>query len=101
MFLSLLYETSVDSAIYKGNEAWMEALGSPYQLEFLNTTSVTWEISSTGKKAGNVRSAGGGKSAAGNYTFIEVLEAGHMVPYDQPEAALDMINRWLKDLPFD
>ena len=74
-FIALRRETSTD-AIYKGNEAWMEALDSPFQAEFLNTTSVSWVISSTGRKAGNVRSAGGGKSAAGNYTFVEVLEAG-------------------------
>ena len=34
------------------------------------------------------------KSAA-NFTFIRLHAGGHMVPLDQPEASLDMVNRWL------
>lgn len=30
-----------------------------------------------------------------NFTFIQIYEAGHMVPHDQPEAANDFFNRWL------
>ncbi|BFZ56223.1 carboxypeptidase C [Savitreella phatthalungensis] len=32
---------------------------------------------------------------SGNLTFLRVYEAGHMVPYDQPESALEMLNRWI------
>ena len=28
-------------------------------------------------------------------TFVEVHQAGHMVPADQPEVSLAMINRWI------
>lgn len=31
----------------------------------------------------------------GNFTFLQIYGAGHMVPHDQPEAALDMITRWM------
>jgi cathepsin A (carboxypeptidase C) len=31
-----------------------------------------------------------------NLTFLRVYQAGHMVPMDQPEAALVMLNRFLK-----
>jgi cathepsin A (carboxypeptidase C) len=41
-----------------------------------------------GKEAGRTQSGGG-------LTWATVYEAGHMVPYDQPDAALAMLNRWL------
>lgn len=28
-------------------------------------------------------------------SYAEVAEAGHMVPFDQPEAALKLINSWI------
>ncbi len=40
------------------------------------------------KQVGEVRSAGGDGFTAGNVTFVNVYDAGHMVPYDVPEAAL-------------
>ncbi|KAI9567056.1 hypothetical protein HD554DRAFT_2173667 [Boletus coccyginus] len=52
-----------------------------------------------GKVAGTVRSASGGSSGAGNITFVVIHNAGHMVPFDQPEAALDMFTRWIMDDP--
>ena len=59
----------------------------PFVNEFRNSTAENWATSS-GKYAGRTRSAG-----AGAYTYVEVDAAGHMVPYDQPEAALDMFER--------
>ena len=46
-------------------------------------------------KAGSYISAG----VNGNYTFLEAYESGHMVPTDQPEAALAMFSRWLAKKP--
>mmetsp|Transcript_13163 Transcript_13163/g.52527 ORF Transcript_13163/g.52527 Transcript_13163/m.52527 type:complete len:488 (+) Transcript_13163:56-1519(+) len=37
---------------------------------------------------------------AQTYTQIVVRDAGHLVPSDQPERALDMITRFVKDLPW-
>mmetsp|Transcript_38133 Transcript_38133/g.50054 ORF Transcript_38133/g.50054 Transcript_38133/m.50054 type:complete len:95 (+) Transcript_38133:1233-1517(+) len=42
-----------------------------------------------------------GNDAAGsvknfeNFTFMRVFQAGHMVPMDQPEAALDMLSEFI------
>lgn len=47
-----------------------------------------WTTLASGRVAGEVRSAGGDGFTAGNVTFVQVYEAGHMVPFDQPEAAL-------------
>lgn len=30
-------------------------------------------------------------------TFLEVFDAGHMVPMDQPIVALQMVNRWVNE----
>jgi carboxypeptidase C (cathepsin A) len=32
----------------------------------------------------------------GPFTWLQVYNAGHMVPMDQPKAALDMLNQFLK-----
>ncbi|CAN0480730.1 unnamed protein product, partial [Hapterophycus canaliculatus] len=33
-------------------------------------------------------------------TFLVVLNSGHMVPLDQPRAALDMLRRFVRGQPF-
>lgn len=53
-----------------------------------------WYSDLTGQHAGNVRSSG-------NLTFLRIFDAGHMVPYDQPENALDFFNKWLSEIPLD
>merc|ERR1711964_549889 len=32
---------------------------------------------------------------SGNFTFLQIFGAGHMVPMDEPEASLDFLNRWV------
>ncbi|KIO24205.1 hypothetical protein M407DRAFT_77252 [Tulasnella calospora MUT 4182] len=84
-----------------GNLEWMEALDNVFADEFRSAALVPWQTLNTGKIAGKVKSAGGGGFTAGNFTYVVVHEAGHMVPYDQPEAALDLFTRWLADVPLD
>jgi cathepsin A (carboxypeptidase C) len=40
------------------------------------------------------------KEGAGSLTFLQVYEAGHMVPMDQPAAALALLNGFLNNKPF-
>ncbi|EJD54384.1 hypothetical protein AURDEDRAFT_179551 [Auricularia subglabra TFB-10046 SS5] len=83
-----------------GNERWMESLaGHAFAAEFARTEKKTWRTLESGKTVGKVRASGGSDGGAGNFTFVEVHEAGHMVPYDQPEAALDLMERWVFDFP--
>ena len=42
-----------------------------------------------GEAIGSIRSSH-------NLTFLQVFNAGHMVPRDQPKAALDMLNAFIK-----
>ena len=37
---------------------------------------------------------------SGNFTFVVVLKSGHMVPYDQPVNAKDMVGRFVNNLPW-
>lgn len=39
-------------------------------------------------------------SGEGSLTFLQVYEAGHMVPMDQPAAALALLNGFLNNKPF-
>jgi len=78
---------------FMGIEAWMERLESPFQADFTAAKSVNWTMGD--KSVGIVRSAGGAAHSAGNYTFVQMFDSGHMVPHDQPEAALQMITRWV------
>ncbi|KAG7086424.1 hypothetical protein E1B28_002378 [Marasmius oreades] len=96
----LVYAGNADMMCnYMGNELWVEALDTPFKAEFASAMALPWIDSADGRQAGGVRSAGGGGFTAGNITFVEVYEAGHMVPYDQPSAALDLITRWLSNTP--
>ncbi|KIJ61414.1 hypothetical protein HYDPIDRAFT_115872 [Hydnomerulius pinastri MD-312] len=96
----LVYAGNADMMCnYIGNERWLEVLETKFLDEFTSAPTEQWVTMHSGKAAGTVRSAGGGGSGAGNVTFVTVHEAGHMVPYDQPEAALDMITRWIMDIP--
>jgi cathepsin A (carboxypeptidase C) len=91
-------------------------LDTKFRNEFQATTALPWVTIKGGKVAGEVRAAGGGGYTAGNVTFVNIYEAGHMVPFDQPEAALvsdsfipasllstddiqDMFTRWLDNHP--
>lgn len=70
-----------------GNRAWTKALEWSGQQEFNNAPTKPW-TGSNRKRYGEATNYKG-------FTFLRVFDAGHMVPHDQPEAALDMLNRWL------
>ncbi len=69
-----------------GNQAWTQALEWPHQAEFNSTQPVDWEVA--GNKAGTLQSSNG-------FSFLRVYDAGHMVPRDQPENALAMLNAFI------
>lgn len=71
-----------------GNLAWTKALEWPGQQAYVKAPYEDFEALDDGSKLGSVKSAG-------NFTFMRIHAAGHMVPYDQPTASLEMVNRWL------
>ncbi|KAJ7072804.1 carboxypeptidase C [Mycena amicta] len=96
----LIYAGNADIMCnYIGNERWLEVFESSFQSEYNAAKPIPWITASDGRLAGSVRSAGGKGFTAGNVTFVTVFEAGHMVPFDQPEAALDLFTRWIANSP--
>ncbi|KZT27650.1 serine carboxypeptidase [Neolentinus lepideus HHB14362 ss-1] len=96
----LVYAGNADAMCnYMGNERWVTALEHNFHSEFVAAKSLPWITTESGRIAGEVRSAGGGGFSAGNVTFVNVHDAGHMVPFDQDEAALDLITKWIMDIP--
>ena len=72
---------------WRGGEAWTAATKWGSKDAFNSTEYVDWNVS--GKAAGQMRQHG-------NLHFLRVYEAGHMVPMDQPENALAMLERLTK-----
>ncbi|MEW5315793.1 MAG: hypothetical protein WDW38_007198 [Sanguina aurantia] len=70
-----------------GNLRWVDSLAWDGAAEWALTSEEPWQ--SDGKVAGSVRSSG-------PLTFLKVARAGHMVPMDQPQAALDMISTFTR-----
>lgn len=84
----LLYEGDKDFICnWLGNHAWANMLDYKEKHEFQSKPLIPWHTLE-GKLAGEVQNHG-------IFTFLRIYEAGHMVPFNQPEASLDMLNRWL------
>ncbi|KAF2150780.1 carboxypeptidase Y-like protein A [Myriangium duriaei CBS 260.36] len=71
-----------------GNLAWTNALEWPGQKAYQKAELEDLKTLGDEKNIGSVKSAG-------NFTFMRLHAGGHMVPYDQPEPSLQMLNRWL------
>ncbi|RKF81595.1 Carboxypeptidase Y-like protein A [Golovinomyces cichoracearum] len=70
-----------------GNKAWTEALDWQGKKDFNEAEMKDIELKN-GHKYGQIKTSG-------NFTFLRIFEAGHMVPMNQPEPSLDFLNRWL------
>jgi cathepsin A (carboxypeptidase C) len=76
-----------------GGKAWVLDMDWKGKDKFNNVEDLPLKVLSNGKEYGQYRTYE-------NLTFIRVYEAGHMVPYYQPEGSLDMINRWISQNSF-
>ncbi|GIY18846.1 probable serine carboxypeptidase CPVL [Caerostris darwini] len=52
-----------------------------------------WSVNNTDRIAGYVHNVG-------DFYDVLVRDSGHIVPYDQPKIALDLITRFIKKIPF-
>ncbi|RDX81940.1 Serine carboxypeptidase-like 48 [Mucuna pruriens] len=70
-----------------GNSRWVHAMKWSGQKEFGASRTVPFLVDSA--EAGVLKSHG-------PLAFLKVYEAGHMVPMDQPKAALEMLRSWMQ-----
>ncbi|KAI8876330.1 peptidase S10, serine carboxypeptidase [Backusella circina FSU 941] len=87
----LLYVGDMDWICnWVGNLAWSLDMDWYGKENYNLAKTEPWLSDFTGIKAGEVRSHD-------KLTFLRIYDAGHMVPYDQPENALDFFNKWLSN----
>lgn len=111
----LVYQGNLDLACNTaGNLKWASTMPWSGQAEFVSKPLVEWktkgkngEIVTAGKfkevrkVMGTTKIDGGEEETKTRFTFLTIDRAGHMVPQDQPEAAIDMFNRWIARESFD
>ncbi|OAY84574.1 Serine carboxypeptidase 3, partial [Ananas comosus] len=68
-----------------GNSRWVHSMEWSGQKDFVSSSEVPFTVD--GVEAGVLKSHG-------PLSFLKVHDAGHMVPMDQPNAALEMLKRW-------
>ena len=93
-YLRELLEKDIPVLIYSGDKdyvcSWiglLEVVDSLGYKDFELQPMKKW-ITENGAVAGEIKKLE-------KLTFIRVYDAGHMVPFDQPENSLDLINRWI------
>jgi carboxypeptidase C (cathepsin A) len=77
---------------FYGTSELLDSMQWPGQSCFNSATNTTWHVN--GRVAGTARSCQG-------LTYVVVWDAGHMVPHDQPQNALDLLQRFLQNKPFN
>lgn len=98
----LIYAGDVDFICnWIGNKAWTKELAWTGHDAFNNEEDKAWYYTENSVKTegGRVRTANAA-AGTGSLTFLQVFEAGHMVPMDQPAAALSLLNSFLVNDPF-
>ncbi|TCD67317.1 hypothetical protein EIP91_000287 [Steccherinum ochraceum] len=78
---------------WSGIYHFLKYIQTPFQPAFLTASDVQWHPNAT------VRAIGDG-DGAGNFTWILMSEAGHLVVRDQPELVKMILERWIEDLPW-
>jgi len=92
----LVYSGNLDIICnVNGGRDWTAAMVWPGQQSYNNAQDEPWMVNGT--QAGTSKTAA---TSSGTLIFLEVFNAGHMVPHDQPAAAYDLLEHMLRDKPF-
>jgi len=104
----LIYAGEADAMCnYIGNREWVLSRSNETSLaaEYAAAPEQTWFVD--GKEIGYLRAAvspkskKSGKKEFGNLSFLSLRKSGHMVPYNEPAASLEMFERWLSNEQLD
>lgn len=97
-YIAALLERNIKVIIYVGtldwicnwlgNLRWLMKLSWTGDKAFYKAKNYEWVVD--GKAAGETQSGGG-------LTWATVFSSGHMVPFNRPREALEMLHRWLDD----
>merc|ERR1719262_2057141 len=80
---TLIYAGDVDYICnWLGNMKWTLAMNWPHKADFNAAPNNDYTLN--GRTVGKLRTSNG-------FSFMQVFNAGHMVPMDQPEVALQMV----------
>lgn len=71
-----------------GNQAWTNALDWSGKSAFNSAETANLTHASDGSAYGTIKSAQG-------LAFSRIFDAGHLVPMDQPQSILDLVDRWI------
>lgn len=100
----LIYAGDVDFICnWIGNKAWTMELNWTGKEQFTSAGDHEWKYTDSVSKAsatGGMARTGLAKNGEGSLTFLQVFAAGHMVPMDQPGAALALLNSFLTNKAF-
>lgn len=102
----LIYAGDVDFICnWIGNKAWTKELRWTGKSNFNAEEDKSWFYTDAQNTAAAPVAGGKARTAKaargeGSLTFLQVYEAGHMVPMDQPAAALALLNDFLANKPF-
>merc|ERR1712093_570707 len=83
----LIYHGENDFIVnWMGGQAWTNALNWTGSAGFHAAKNTTYTVD--GEEVGSYKSYKG-------LTFMKIARAGHLVPMDQPKAALDMVDKFM------
>jgi len=88
----LIYHGENDIIVnWMGGQMWTNKLEWSGSAGFKSAKNTTYSVD--GEDMGSFKSFNG-------FTFMKLRSAGHLVPMDQPKAALDMLTKFLNGQPF-
>ena len=88
----LLYSGQLDVIIGTSlTEAFLKQLDWKGTQNYLNSAKEIWRVKPTDAEVAGYR------KSVGNFSYVVVRRAGHIAPFDQPRAMMDLINKFVNE----